>query len=85
MTEPRPPFPDAEGFRILAAIRDGRMIVNEHGRYLIAGEDRPDRKTRERLRSRGYIDSRYDFGGRGSYWIVTARGVEALRARETAA
>ena len=53
-----------EQWRILYAIRDGRLSVNEHGRYLIAGGPRPSRKDRERLAKRGLIDWAF-VGNRG--------------------
>lgn len=38
-----------ERLRILRAARDGRLRINHHGRYVIDGERRPDRKQREYL------------------------------------
>jgi hypothetical protein len=62
-----------EQMRILYAIREGRMTVNSHGRYVIEGEERPDRKSREQLRSRGLIAHFYE-RGQGSHWRLTAKG-----------
>lgn len=67
-----------EMLRILRAIDRGAMTVNEHGRYVISGEPRPDRLSRERLRNRGLIDHFYE-QGRGSHWRVTAKGKAVLR------
>lgn len=49
----------AEILRQLRAARDGRFLCNEHGRYLIEGESRPDRKTREKLIGNGQITWRF--------------------------
>jgi hypothetical protein len=38
-----------EEVRILRAAEAGRLGMNESGRYVIAGEPRPERKARERL------------------------------------
>jgi hypothetical protein len=35
--------------RILRAAREGRLRVNEHGRYIILNEKRPSRREREQL------------------------------------
>lgn len=72
-------MPD-EMWRILCAVDEGRLLMNSNGRYEIEGEERPDRKSREKLRSRGLIDHWYELGGRGSHWRVTAKGKAALRA-----
>lgn len=69
----------AEQWRILVAIDDGRLSMNSAGRYVIDGEERPDRKSRERLRGRGLIDHFYE-QGRGTHWRVTAKGKAMLRA-----
>lgn len=42
------PLSDEE-IRILRAAEDGRLGMNESGRYVITGEVRPERKARERL------------------------------------
>lgn len=47
-------LPDEE-FRILKAANDGRLCVNEHGRYVIDGEKRPDRRVRQRLIQRLWV------------------------------
>lgn len=44
-----------ERLRILRAARDGRMKVNQAGRYVIDYEQRPDRKVREALMQQGFI------------------------------
>ena len=64
-----------EQWRILYAIRDGRLSVNEHGRYLIAGGPRPSRKDREGLAKRGLIG--WSFGKQGLR--LTEQGELALR------
>ena len=38
-----------EAVRLLRAARDGRLNINPGGRYVITGEHRPDRLTREKL------------------------------------
>lgn len=67
---------DREGCRIIVAIQDGRFGTNKSGRYVIRGEERPDRRTRELLAKRGLIDWTYTDGFR---WFVTPEGEEALR------
>jgi hypothetical protein len=50
--------PDIEGDeagRILAAARDGRLLSNKAGRYVIEGEKRPDAAIRRRLLDRGLL------------------------------
>jgi hypothetical protein len=69
-----------EGARIIIAIQDGRWGTNRAGRYMIDGEERPDRKTRERLQKRGLIEWRY-IVGHGYKWHVTPKG-EATLARD---
>lgn len=44
-----PPDHQVEILRQLRAARDDRFLCNEHGRYYIPGEPRPDRKVREKL------------------------------------
>lgn len=68
-----------EMWRILIAVDEGRLSVNRHGRYEIDREERPDRKSREKLRSRGLIAHYYSQELR-SHWRVTAKGKAALRA-----
>ncbi len=41
--------------RILRAASAGLLAVNEHHRYVIAGESRPARQDRERLFKRGFL------------------------------
>jgi hypothetical protein len=48
------PLTDEE-LRILRAVADGRMCVNDKGRYVIDGGARPARKAREALQAFGYI------------------------------
>lgn len=74
----RPPLTD-EQLRILRAIQNGTFGLNSNGRYIIVGEARPDRKSRERLRGRGLIEHFYE-QGRGTQWRVTARGKRFLDA-----
>lgn len=74
----RSPVVTDEMRRILRAIAENRMTVNSVGRYLIEGESRPDRRSRELLRGRGLIEHRYEMG-RGSYWRITAKGKAVLR------
>lgn len=66
-----------EMWRILRAISERRMNLNPAGRYIIPGEDRPDAKSREKLRKRGLIEHRYT-QGIGSYWCLTNKGWEVL-------
>lgn len=73
----RAPITD-EMLRILAAIEAGTFHVNSAGRYVIAGEPRPDRRSRELLRKRGLIDWSHRFG-EGTKWHLTDGGREALR------
>ena len=47
MAEPATLTPEA--VRLLRAARDGRLNINPGGRYVITGEHRPDRLTREKL------------------------------------
>jgi hypothetical protein len=54
------------------------MGTNGNGRYIIVGQDRPDRKTRERLTSRGLIEHHYTYG-KGFEWRLTEKGRSALR------
>jgi hypothetical protein len=68
---------DTEGLRILCAVRDGVMGANSNGRYIIPGQARPDRRTRESLRSRGLIANRFSHE-RGYYWFLTEKGRTAL-------
>lgn len=68
-----------EHLRILIAIDEGRMKCNQHGRYVIEEEERPDRKSREQLRSRGLAVPWYTFG-QGHEWRLTAKGRKVLRA-----
>lgn len=72
--------------RILIATRDGRLSQNEHGRYVIDGEPRPERKARERVMRMGWVGWRYTHRktvGRipvGEYTIyLTAKGESALK------
>ena len=48
-----------ERLRILRAARDGRLKVNEYGRYVIDGERRPDRRIREQLQQQEEISFPY--------------------------
>jgi len=66
-----------EHLRILIAIDEERFSVNRHGRYVIDGEERPNRKSREQLRSRGLISSHFERGV-GTWWRVTAKGKNLL-------
>jgi len=72
----RPPLTE-EQVRILRAIGEDRLTTNSYGRYVIEGEPRPDRKSREKLRGRGLIESWYEVG-RGSHWRLTERGRKVL-------
>lgn len=64
-----------EEMRILRAARDGRLRLNEHGRYVIDGEPRPSRKERERLLRYDWI---YRVAGRNCPVEITATGRGAL-------
>lgn len=70
---------DREGCRIIIAIQDGCFGTNRHGRYEIYGQERPDRKTRENLRKRGLIDSRWNSERRQFEWVVTEKGAATLK------
>jgi hypothetical protein len=72
-----------EHFRILRAVRDGRIVPNDSGRYVIDGEPRPNRKAREQLVKRHMIVWVHRFGsaGRSGYELSTL-GFDALRANE---
>jgi hypothetical protein len=72
-----------EEHRILRAARDRRIYTNDHGRWLIAGEKRPERNARERMLRLQYIDWTWDDtpGGRVAYRI-TSEGEAALRLAE---
>jgi hypothetical protein len=52
---PRKPLTD-EQLRILRAAGDGRLVLAASGRWIIEGEWRPDRRERERLMKRGYVE-----------------------------
>lgn len=79
-----------EMVRIMRAINDGTFGVNANGRYIIFGQARPDRRSRELLQKRGLIDWRYEVDRKantrvlwststGRYvWFVTAKGLEKL-------
>lgn len=73
---------NAEEKRILWAAREGRMHTNRSGRYVIDGEPRPDRKTRERLVRRGWIawtrGEQYDAFDLGGEVRITDLGYAAL-------
>lgn len=47
----------AEELRILRAAKDGRLYLNEAGRWLIADEPRPDPKARRYLVQSGRVHS----------------------------
>lgn len=66
-----------EEIRIMRAIEDGDFGVNEHGRYVIKGQARPDRKARVNLMNREWIDWRWR-AQQGTVWFVTDKGREAL-------
>lgn len=63
-----------ERIRILRAIKEGRMSVNEHGRYVIEGEARPDRKQREALWHGMYFDCHWD----GGHFYLYPKGEKML-------
>ena len=62
--------------RILVAAHECRLKNNEHGRYTIDGEERPERKAREAVQGRGLIKLRGEWGKR--YWFPTTAGYMAL-------
>ncbi len=70
-------FPSNEGLRILLAIKNRTMGSNSSGRYIIVGQDRPDRKTREQLSKRGLIEHWWDIKN-GYEWRLTDKGRDAL-------
>lgn len=65
----------AEQVRILSAAKAGRFGVNEHGRYVIDGESRPNRRVREKLMNDTWITWPGCFSHRVS---ITAEGEAAL-------
>ncbi len=67
----------AEQARIVRAAASGRLRTNEHGRWVIAGEERPERKPRERLAKRGLIAWQP-----GGAVIATAAGLAALASHD---
>jgi hypothetical protein len=68
-----------EMWRILIAIDERRLFMNTAGRYEIEGEERPDRKSREKVFKRGLAAHLYVL--RGDYpYRVTAKGKVALKA-----
>jgi hypothetical protein len=81
----RPALTD-EQQRILRAAAQRRLRVNEHGRWLIDGEARPDRRSREKLRQRGLIDNppwdEMEAPQRWALLVPTARGADILAALE---
>lgn len=71
----------AEHRRILQAAADGTLRTNENQRWTITGQQRPDRKSREQLKSRGLIDyGTHASSGRIDYrrLVATPKGREAL-------
>ena len=70
-------WPTNEALRILVAIRDKTLTMNSAGRYVIEGQERPDRATREKLRSRGLIENWW-VAGSGHEWRLTDKGRAAL-------
>lgn len=70
------PLTDEEA-RILKAVADGRMRVNDTGRYVIDGDARPQRKAREALAAFGYIS--WPLGPR-QVSPITPNGTTALAA-----
>jgi hypothetical protein len=72
--------------RILTAASQGRLVSLVSGRWAIYGEARPDRRSRERLKSRGLIDYPVR-GGRPVFdvLIATDLGRDQLAAVSVAA
>jgi hypothetical protein len=72
--------PTPEDLRILRAAAEGRLRSSSTGRWQIEGENRPDRKSRERLRSRNLIWYGYTPAGHLDYGslVATPRGQEVL-------
>lgn len=68
-----------EQIRILRAAKDGRLRTNEHGRYAIDGEPRPDRKARAKLMRERWIVPLY---ARPGAVRITEEGQAALRVLE---
>lgn len=64
-----------EMLRIMRAIDREAMHANSSGRYVIAGEPRPDRRSRELLMKRGLIEWRWKGETR---WYLTDKGRAAL-------
>ncbi len=61
--------------RILVAAHERRLWRSDTGRWLIAGEHRPDRRERERLWRRELLDWAWNDG---MYLVPTESGVAAL-------
>lgn len=78
------PLTDEEA-RILRAADRGALRVNGSGRYVIDGEARPDRKSRERMFQRGYLGWKWTMTRLGRVpqgteaIILTPDGLSALR------
>lgn len=74
-----------EAIRQLRAARDLRYGLNEHGRYVISNEPRPERKTREKLMRYGWLDWRWAKGQGAIVGLqITTEGMSALRNLEAA-
>jgi hypothetical protein len=72
-----------EEHRILIAASEHRLRTNEHGRYVIDGEARPERKARENLQRHGFIVWRGGLRWTGERWGLSAAGESLLRSRPT--
>jgi hypothetical protein len=70
-----------EQVRILRAAADGRLNQNEHGRWIIADERRPERKDRVKLLNNGFIT----WPHYRTRETLTARGRAALDALDAKA
>ena len=68
-----------EHIRILKAIEEGRLSVNPAGRYVIVGERRPDRTSREQVFARGYARGLYS-----PTLYLSSKGFDILRSGPTA-
>lgn len=79
-----------EHYRILRAAGNGHLASNRAGRWVIHGDARPDRRSRERLKARGLLGYpqiepaapkmaglAWDF----DRLVLTDKGREALAAR----
>jgi hypothetical protein len=63
--------------RILNAVAEGRFNLNGHGRYIIDGEARPERKAREQVMNRRFVVWNYQRDAPVAF-TLTDKGRQAL-------